>query len=216
MKYKTENEFCIEVTKRLLGICIYDDSKYLCVPEIPNGFFSNDRTDMLIINMSRKEMFGIEYKLNDIKKLEKQLIMNCRIKLIGIINKKIPIEEFNMFQRIFGYTGEDYQIEILHSRIINPMCNISSSDIWTSIYDSGWARFYYFAFKNDESSLNGGLKQSNRKSLFYYYIQAVKNLQKDYDNKLDFLIVNSILDIGYSVNVAKKYYNRAMREIKSE
>lgn len=54
MKYKTENEFCIETTKRLISILKYDETRYLCIPEVPRGFGSNMHTDMLIINIDKK------------------------------------------------------------------------------------------------------------------------------------------------------------------
>ena len=207
MKYKTENEFCIETTKILVGICIDDDSRYICVPEVPKGFFSNDHTDMLIMNMKRKEMFAIEYKLNDLKGLKHQLIMNQKVRTIGIINKEIPsepvsIDNFNI--NLFGYTGKDCEIDKLFHKL-----SISET-FWTSIYYSGWARFYYYAFKNNKSNLDGGLKNCKRKTFHHYYIQAIKNLQKDYDNKLDFMIVNAVFNVGYSISTAKKYYKIAM------
>jgi len=212
MRYKSENKFCIDTTKKIVGLVHYGQ-ELLCVPEVPKGFFSNEHTDMLIIDKASRKMFAIEYKLKDISGLMTQVETNQKVRTIGIINKDVGPEAIK--RGVYGFTGQDYQIELLHEIMIYDG-NIISLAPWTSIYDSSWARLYWYAFKDEETSFNGGLKNSGRPTFHHFYMNAIKNLQADYDNKLDFLIVNSVFNVGYSESTARKYYKKVMKEINGD
>jgi len=213
VKYKSENQFCIDITKQMIGLIWYGQ-QLLCVPEVPKGFFSNDHTDMLIIDKLNKKMIAIEYKLKDLDGLLEQVSTNRCVRTIGIINRNIPVEHARN-DRVFGVTGHDYQWELMHEEIIKGTgSNIPMYMIWTTIYESSWARIYWYAYLHNESNFSGGLKNSGSPTFYHVYIRAIQNLQKEYNYKLDFLICNAMFDIGYSEGVAKKYYKRAMKEIK--
>ena len=65
---------------------------------------------------------------------------------------------------------------------------------------------YYWAYKDNESNLGGGVTGGGRSGFASVYMQAIRNLHKQY-GKLDFMVTHAALGSGYSVGVSRKYYN---------
>lgn len=205
-EYKTEADFCEDVTKLILALYIGTKREIVCVPEIPFGYFSNEQIDMLLLDVKNFEYLTIEYKLNGRKKLESQIsrAQSLSIPCIGVINTNFAEGSRSYYQRIFGYTGKDSQIECLAR---NLMYN-NGREVWRSIYHS-FGMVFYWAYKNSRSSFKGGITGGGRKGFALVYQQAIQNLHKEH-NELDFMLTHAILGSGYSVNVSKKYYKKAL------
>jgi hypothetical protein len=205
MTFKTENELCLKCTEVILGIVVGENRQIVCVPEVPSGYFSNDYTDMLLLDIKNKEVFGIEYKLTDLTGLRSQLQRRCDFHTIGILNAKFFRTEF---ENVYPYTGEDSEIELIATAVL-------SKWQWTTIY-RGKGMTYYWAYKDQESNLNGGLKGGNKqtKTFHHIYQKAIVNLQRYYKNNLDFMLVHSALHSGYTSAVSLKHYRMAMKLLK--
>ncbi len=196
MKYKTEKEFCAETTKMLLGLSVGYERKLIAVPEVPWGCFSNEQFDMLLLDVKNLQYLQIEYKLNDPESLQHQV---SRINGIGIINRETTPNEYS----IYPYTGEDGQIENMDKRIFR------YDHRWRSVY-FGFGMIYYWAYKNQGSSFDGGRPGGGRQNFASVYMQAVQNFHAHY-GKLDFMITHAALNSGYSVSTSKRYYRRAVQ-----
>ncbi|KKM60793.1 hypothetical protein LCGC14_1538280 [marine sediment metagenome] len=199
MKYKTEKDFCVATTKILLGLAIGTGRKLIAIPEVPWGCFSNEQFDMMLLDVKNLEYLAIEYKLNDLDGLRFQT--NRLGSAVGIINAKTSDNTWN----IFGYTGEDGQIERIDKVIFQMRCYS-----WTGIYEREKSMVYYWAYKNRKSDLNGGITGGGREGFASVYIRAIKNLHAHY-GKLDFMVTHSMLNSGYSVGTGKKYYRQATK-----
>ena len=209
MKFKTETEFCEHVTKLILGLLAGEDRQVICVPEVPRHYFSNELVDMMLLDIKNKEILCIEYKLGNPKKLIWQVRatqgrgLNC----IGIINTEHQ-QQRSVFdggiQNLFGYTGEDIQVESLAKYI-----TYSYSTHWASVY-AGRGMMYYWAYKNNQSRFDGGKPGGKRQLFASVYMQAIQNLHAEY-GKLDFMLTHAALMCGYSVSVSKKYYRKAIK-----
>jgi len=196
LKYKTEKEFCEETTKLLIGLLI-PDRKVIAVPEVPWGCFSNEQFDMMLLDVKNQEYLMIEYKLNGLDHLEHQVsrLQNA----IGIINTKLQKESYSLF----GYTGEDEQIERINKY------GVGYKYRWNSIYH-GFGMVYYWAFKDNKSDFSGGITGGGRMGFAAMYKQAIRNLHKKY-GKLDFMITHAVLQSKYSVGTSRKYYRQAIK-----
>ncbi len=207
MKFKTEQEFCKHVTEILLGLSITSGRKLIAIPEVPWGAFSNEQFDMLLLDIKRQDYLPIEFKLNGLDSLKRQV---RRIKGVGIINTDTKEAGKNVkcgcdFISLYGYTGLDRQIETIAEDLLHYKY---AHYKWFSIY-TGAGMTYWWAFKNNESDLNGGITGGNRMSFAVMYVRAIKNLHKQY-GELDFMLTHSVLRSGYSISTSRKYYRQAI------
>lgn len=213
MKYQNENEMCKDVTELIMGLLI-DETKngFQCIAEVPKNYFSNDHFDMVIIDRDNYRVLPIEYKLTGFKGLLSQINRSAFMKPIGIINSNIKVENRKWVgaEQIFCYTGKDAELDFIYKRL-STMNN--TSRFWHSAFDP-WAIVLWFAYMGKPNNLNGGVFTGERKTFHKIFIDAVINLQKQYNNKLDWFAVNAILRCGYSDKVSKKYYNIAMKKLK--
>ena len=207
MKFKIEQEFCEHVTKLILGILVGENRRVVCVPEVPRYYYSNEHVDMMLLDVKNKEILCIEYKLNDPKKLTRQAQSNRNqgLNCIGIINsenRSLSDRYDGGIEHIFGYTGKDSQLERIAKYI-----TYSYATHWGSIYTRR-GMMYYWAYKNNQNSFDGGTFGIKRQMFASVYIQAIQNLHAEY-GKLDFMLTHAALRSGYSVATSRKYYNRA-------
>ncbi len=198
IKYKTEQEFCSVTTKLLLGMLI-GKRRIIAVPEVPWGYFSNEQVDMLLLDVKNKEYLPIEYKLNNLEKLKRQIEYHGNA--LGIINT--DTKDGNC--RIFGYTGKDAQLDQLDRY------GVGHKHWWSSIY-GGYGMIYYWAYKNRESRFDGGRTGGSREGFATVYMEAIENLHKQYPH-LDFMITHAALSSGYSISTSRKYFRQALSGI---
>ncbi len=198
MKFKKESDFCEHVTKILLGLLVGTGRKTICIPEVPHGYFSNEQVDMLLLDTKKQEYLMIEYKLSDLRGLEKQVVHLGRA--IGIINSNPQGEKS---YGIFGYTGEDSQIERIDR------FGVGSKYHWNSIYD-GFGMVYWWAYKHNQDNFLGGITGGDRIGFAEVYRQAIRNLHKEY-GRLDFLLTHATLRSGYGIATSKKYYRQVVK-----
>ncbi len=198
MNFKTENEFCRETTKLLLGLSVGSGRSVIAIPEVPWGYYSNEQFDMLLLDVKNLEYMPIEYKLSDLAGLRKQ--RSRLVGSVGIINAKVPPKSWG----IYPYTGEDAEIDQLDKVLFGEFST------WRSVY-CRFGLIYYWAYKNNESDLNGGTTGGGRDNFATVYMQAIRSLHKHY-GKLDFMLTHAALSSGYSVSVSKKYYNQAIKQ----
>lgn len=196
--FKSEVEMCRELTEMISGILIPTRHKF--IPEVPRGY-GNDHLDMLFIK-DNGGVFGVEYKLGNAKKLNRQVSRNDHV--IGILNQPFDHENFR-YSRLFQFTGQDWEIEKI-AQFINGRRKFdrhhSSSDLLS---------VYWWGFQNTESSLEGGLANCKRISFFEVYKNAIKNLQEKYDWKLDEYVIYRILGT-YAISSVKKYFKQVLEE----
>lgn len=154
------------------------------------------------------QMFIVEYKLNGLESLQKQIYRNDYT--IGIINQNIK-KGSQTGGRIFQYTGmnNDYELETIHNFLIGRYGDFGSN--YQKNYSNGNEAVYYWGYRNTESSLQGGIKFGKRLSYYELYKQAIVNLQKHYNWKLDFYLVYSVLG-HYARSTAKKHYDNVIEQ----
>lgn len=202
-KYKSELEFCREVCQVIAGLLV--DTKReetIFIPEVPHGYFSNEHVDMMLLDVKNLEYLLVEFKLRDIKALERQIAKRDS-NVVGIINS-VAKGDSHTYYNIFNYTGRDAEIEKMGSRV----CGIFYPRRWFSIY-RGFGMIYYWAYKHNKSSFDGGLASGNRQMFAGVYKKAIRNLHKHYGS-LDFMLTHAALNSGYSIDVSKKYYRQAL------
>ena len=202
MKYDTEAEFCADTTKMILGLLIGENRNVIACPEVPWGYYSNEQVDMLLLDVKNQEWLPIEYKLSDLRGLKYQV--QRRNGGMGIINSKTTDSQYN----IFGYTGEHAQIE----KIAQFLC-YNKRFWWRSIY-TGYGMMYYWAYKERESSFDGGIAGGGREGFASVYKQALRNLLANYP-LLDFHVAHAVFR-AYSVATGKKYYRDVVRLMKDD
>ena len=210
MKFKKETEFCEHVTKLILGILVGENRKVICVPEVPRYYYSNRHVDMMLLDIKKKEILCIEYKLNNPEKLNRQVKENIGrgLPCIGIINtvhRRQPDISDCLIQHLFGYTGKDSELEAIAKYI-----TYSYATHWGSIY-THCGMMYYWAYRNNQSQFDGGKFGGKRKMFADVYMQAIRNLHIEY-GKLDFMLTHAALRSGYSVPVSRKYYRKAVTD----
>lgn len=209
-KYNTEVEMCKDLTMLISGIISPTKHKY--IPEVPRCS-GNDHSDMLFIK-NNGEMFIVEYKLNNPKKLWQQVErQKCAF---GIINRDIKkFREQYKYTRIFQYTGQDWELEEIAKFIMgDKLASIPTYPYGTHYRESDSLSVYWWGYYNTESSLEGGHQNIKRLSFFELYLQAIENLQKYYNWQLDSYLVYRTLGF-YSYATTKKYFNIVMNEHKS-
>jgi len=214
-KMKSEADFCDEVSKLIAGIFIGTKKENVVfVPEVPIDYFSNNQIDMLLLDVKNLEYLCLEFKLKNYKALIKQ-ISNAQgkgIPVIGIINNKPKkvcsyesiLDYLPEERKIFSYTGKDDELELLGDNEKGLLC----PHFWQSIYYSK-GMIYYWAYKNEKNNFRGGITTGNRDGFAKIYMQAIKNLLAYY-GKLDFMLIHSCLNSGYSLATSKKYYQRCV------
>lgn len=181
-------------------------TKHKHIPEVPRSS-GNNHSDMLFI-LDNGTMFTVEYKLNSLKSLINQITHNHYS--IGILNSKVDkTQYFIESYRVFGYTGEDKQLEAISSFIKNENRIYGCTHYKSSLYS-----VYWWGYKNENSSLEGGLKNTKRISFFELYKKAIQNLQAEYSYRLDFYLVYKVLGF-YEVATAKAHYKDAMKELEN-
>lgn len=199
MKFKTEQEFCIHVTEIFLGLSVTAGRKLIAIPEVPWGYYSNNQLDMLLLDTKNMDYLPIEFKLNGLGSLKRQM---QRIRGIGIINTDTNDSSCNLF----GYTGKDSQV----GKIAHDLFNYKyAHHRWKSIY-TGDGLVYWWAYKNNESCLNGGMTGGSRESMATVYERAIRNLHAEY-GKLDFMLTHSALRSQYSVSGSKRIYRQVTK-----
>lgn len=209
MQFKKETTFCEHVTKLILSILIGEDRQVICIPEVPRHYYSNELVDMMLLDIKNKEILCIEYKLNNPEKLNSQVrAAQARgLSCIGIINTEHRRQPgvYDEGQHLFGYTGEDFQVERLAKYI-----TYSIATHWGSIYTRR-GMMYYWAYKNNQNCFNGGRPGGKSQLFASVYMQAIRNLHAEY-GKLDFMLTHASLRCGYSVPVSHKYYRKAIKK----
>jgi hypothetical protein len=196
MKYKSENDFVIDVCKVLKGHFISDDRDVQIVSEVPRYAYMN-HYDILLIDRTNKLLLGLEFKLKYTSLLKKQ-INGSPIKCLGIINYKSE----NKGNNIFEFTGKDEELEII--------CYIlNNRNKWNSI-NVDYSGVYWWGYLKESDNFNGGIVRGKRLSLYMVYRKAIKNLIDCY-GKMDFYIVYNILRGFYSESVAYKHYNYVLK-----
>jgi len=208
MKFKIESEFCESVMPIIFSFW-GKDVKYLqAIPEAPKNYYSNDHIDMIVLNRKKMELFGIEFKLNDLKGLKRQVHMTLyTLNTIGIINRKQKDKDPRIFS-IYDSKEDDIEINRLRKHLLKPKS-------YKSIFTTRFGMVYWWGYLNVESSFAGGLAKAKRPTFHHLYITAIMNLQKYYKNKLDQREVFAILGC-YSPVSFNKYYEMAMIKIEEE
>lgn len=197
MKFQSELEMCKEVTVQISGILI--PTRHRHIPEVPRQS-GNDHLDMLFIK-ENGSIFGVEYKLADINGLIRQVQGYSHV--IGIINR--PLKTEKPLYDIFQFTGKDWEIEKIAEYLIG------RHPFGIKHYETDLLSVYWWGYLNEVSSLEGGLKNCQRKSFFQVYKQAIKNLQDHYQWKLDLYAVYRILGF-YQLSTTRKYFKEVMQE----
>jgi len=212
-KYNTEAEMCEDVTKLILTLLIGNRDHVGAYAEMPRSSHNN-HTDMVLVDYQSKEVIGIEYKLSGLRALYDQVKFdkwdrNYGITKIGILNseeRKSSVDtEIHSEAYVYRYTGKDSQIEAF----TDVFCNPRGYSRWTSIFRSEMANLYYWGNMGKESNFSGGFKSGNRISLYELYMEAIRNIRKEYPCA-DFYIIYRILGI-YSISQAKKYYHMVLK-----
>lgn len=215
-KYKSEVDMCKDLTRLISGMIAPTRHKY--IPEVPRSSHNN-HSDMLFIK-NNGLMFVVEYKLAGSKDLMAQI--QYKNYKIGILNQKIDRFEMDnisyySYNRLFEYTGEDYQLEKI-SMFLNGLHRnrhetiIKGSPFGYERYKEDELMIYWWSYKHSKSSLLGGIQNGKRESFFEVYIRAIVNMQRYYHTHLDFDLVYSVLGFYGKAN-ARKHYNDAMKEL---
>jgi len=203
-----ENEYAVEITKLLIGG--WHPQIVNAYSEVPR-FSHNDHMDLLLICPKKKEMLSIEFKLNNVKLLLKQIEKGralSHVDTIGITPTKSIKDSkyvrFDLYRIRTDFPDKELEYAIIKIGRMR----------WTSIYRSKKAMMYWYSYKNMDNSFSTvGAKGGKRESFFEVYKRAIKNLHNELGDKMSFQIAHGLFG-SYSESVAKKHYNSALSELR--
>ena len=175
--------------------------------EVPRGAWNN-HMDLILINYRKKKCLGVELKLRDVKGLKTQIdkapYTTC-VKTMGVINRSVDRSE-NRNRSMYEFGVSQKLDEWLLEYLLDEWN-------WGSIFRNTLSIIYYYAFYFDKSSYAGiGLPKRDY-VLYLLFQKAIENMFRIEDKVLSFDIIQSSMPI-YSEQVAKKYYNRVVKEYK--
>ena len=155
-----ENEFVKDFMPIIMGTMIGRSNHVIAIPEVPYSYYSNEQIDMMVLDVQYKRFMLFEFKIGNIEKLKKQ-IMRSNLVCFGIIKSKK---------------------QFIHPRIFSDKESLRLSQVmlsktsWNYIWESNVGFVYWWAYKNNESSFDGGRLSGSRDNFNTLYGKAIKNI----------------------------------------
>ena len=180
----------------------------IAVPEVPYSFWSNNQIDMMLLDLDRKDYLLIEFKNSNYNKLVKQ-VERAGKHCIGILNSHKVLSNHGGFPQGSVYTRNDTYIKHIAGVVR------SDSGMWGNRYsDLGY--IYYWAYKNEVSSFDGGKLSGGRDNFQAMYCKAIANLLQKHPT-LEHSEIYKLFGMCYSHSYSIKIFNeikKAIKEIK--
>lgn len=200
IKFRTEHEMGLHFCDWLLR-CFRGKYKFRIFAEVPRTAWNN-HADLVLINYRDKQCLMVEIKMSDYKKLKRQVDKapyTTRVRTIGVINREVGRVGVGIHVPIYKYGLG------LGTRLLDFL----SDGVWSSVFDSNLGKLYYYAFYFDESNYSGVGLPKREYVLYLLFQKAIESIFRIEGKVISFDIIQGLLPI-YSVQVAKKYYNRVV------
>jgi hypothetical protein len=208
MKFKSENEFIKHIIPEILKKLKRKDIQVIA--EVPWGHFLNEQFDILLINRKIKAMLCLEFKLNNPKKLESQIMNNrayTEIRTYGLC--------FSLGRKRYNYVYHFCGNEKKEETFSTLLDIIENNNNWTYINQSRMSRVYWYGYKGfpkiDIES--AGTPGNGDKMIFWQlYKLAIKQLYKETNGGVDYVMA-WLLFGRYDLEQTKRYFDIAIKEL---